>query len=422
MDLNHWMNSARTWLLGMADEWTAYQTAVVVVCLALAFVVSRWLSLRVEERLRLIKGHPKVLRVLVVVLRHLYGIVVAIFLWISVGVLDWATTPTHLRFVFIIAKLASAWTAVSILSRLIRNRSWARIVERALWVVAALIIVGWLEDVRRILDWVGVTIGDRRLSLLTLLEGLAVLAVVLWATSLAAATLEVKLRSSDFLRPSVQVLALKFFKAGMIVAGASIALATVGFDPTAITVFSGAFGLGLAFSLQKVSSNLLSGVIILLDQSIKPGDVIQLGETFGWINALRARYVSVATRDGAEYLIPNETFVTERVVSWSYSDRRVRQEIHFGVAYDCDPHEVRRLTTAAVARIDRVMTSPAPVCHLIGFGESSLNFSLRFWIEDPEKGVMNVKGQVNLAVWDVLRQNNMGIPYPRREVVLHTNS
>jgi small-conductance mechanosensitive channel len=422
MDLNHWMGFAKTWLLDMAAEWTAYQIAIVVVCLVLAFVVSRWLSFRVEQRLRRIKGHPKILRLLVVVLRRTYVMLLATFLWIPVEVLRWTTAPSHSHLVFVAAELTTAWAAVSILSRVIRNRSWARIFEIALWVVAALIIVGWLDDVRRMLDWVGVTIGDRRLSLLTLLQGLAVLAVILWATSIAAATLEVKLRSSDFLRPSAQVLALKFFKVGMIVAAASIALTTIGVDPTALTVFSGAFGLGLAFSLQKVSSNLTSGVIILLDQSIKPGDVIQLGETFGWINALRARYVSVATRDGAEYLIPNETFVTERLVSWSHTDRRIRQEIRFGVTYDSDPHEVRRLTIAAVAQVDRVMTSLPPVCHLVGFGESSLDFSLRFWIEDPEKGVTNVKGQAMLAVWDVLRRNSIGIPYPHREVLLRTNS
>lgn len=418
MNLDRWIASARTSVAGLADEWMLYQVAIVALCLALAFVVARWLSPKVEDRLRRITGHPKLLRLLVVVSRRMRLILLAIALWIAVAGLRATTWPSHSYFVSIAAELVTAWAVVSILSRAIRSRSLARIVEVVLWMVAALAIVGWLDDARSLLDWAGITIGDRRLSLLTLLQGAAVFVLILWATSIAAATLEVKLRSGDLLRPSAQVLALKFFKAAMVVAAVGIALAAVGFDPTVLTVFSGAFGLGLAFSLQKVTSNLMSGVIILLDQSIKPGDVIQLGETFGWINSLKARYVSVATRDGAEYLIPNETFVTERVVNWSHSDRRVRQEIRFGVTYDCDPHEVRRLMTAAVARVERVMTAPPPVCHLVEFGESSLDFSLRFWIDDPEEGLTNVKGLAMLAVWDALKQNGIRIPYPHREVII----
>ena len=143
--------------------------------------------------------------------------------------------------------------------------------------------------------------------------------MALWFAAVAGTVLEQRLRTSELLTPSAQVLAAKFAKAAMIFAAIAIALSAVVFDLTALTVFSGAFGLGLALSLQKVASNLMSGVIILMDRSIKPGDVIQLGSTFGWISSLRARYVSVITRDGAEYLIPNENFVTEQVINWSYS-------------------------------------------------------------------------------------------------------
>ena len=419
MDVDSWITAARTWLTGLADVWTLYQAGTVAGCLVLALLMSNWLSPKVEERLRLISGQPKLLRLLVVVSRRMTFIFLAIALWAAVGVMRELTWPSHSYFVAIAAQIATAWAFASIISRIIRNRSLSRIVEVVLWVIAALAIVGWLDDARDALDWVGIAIGGRRLSLLTILQGLAILGIVLWVTSIAAAAIEARLRSGDLLEPGTQVLALKFFKAAMIVAAVGIALAAVGFDPTILTVFSGAFGLGLALSLQKVTSNLMSGVIILLDRSIKPGDVIQLGETFGWINSLKARYVSVVTRDGAEYLIPNETFVTDRVVNWSHTDRRVRQDIRFGVTYHCDPHEVRLLTAAAVAKLDRVMANPSPVCHLIEFGDSSLNFSLRFWIDDPEEGVTNVKGLAMLAVWDALKQNGISIPYPHREVFLH---
>jgi small-conductance mechanosensitive channel len=418
MELDSWLDSAKIRLTELADPWILYQAAIVVGCAVSAVLASRWLTPKVEERLRRITGQPKLLRLLVVITRRMTLILLAIILWVVAGVMREATWPGHSSLVLVAAELAAAWAAVSVLSRAIRNRSLARVVEISLWAVAALAIVGWLDDAGDLLDWIGITLGERRLSLLTVLQGLAVFGVILWATSLGASALEARLRSSDLLRPSAQVLSVKFFKAVMVVAAAGIALAAVGFDPTILTVFSGAFGLGLALSLQKVTSNLMSGVIILMDRSIKPGDVIELGGTFGWINSLRARYVSVATRDGAEYLIPNETFVTERVVNWSHSDRRVRQEIKFGVTYDCDPHEVRRMVVAAVAEVERVMKDPPPVCHLVEFGDSSLNFTLRFWIDDPEQGLANVKGMAMLAVWDTLKRHGVAIPYPHREVIL----
>ncbi len=168
----------------------------------------------------------------------------------------------------------------------------------------------------------------------------------------------------------------------------------------------------------KVSSNLISGVILLLDKSIKPGDVIELEDTFGWITSLGARYVSVNTRDGKEYLIPNEDLITHRVVNWSFSNQLVRLEIPIGVSYDSDPHEVRRIVREAAVQPARVDETTAPVCHLTGFGDSSLDFLLRFWIRDPQNGVVNIKGEVLLAVWDALKANGIEIPYPHRHLVL----
>jgi len=175
--------------------------------------------------------------------------------------------------------------------------------------------------------------------------------------------------------------------------------------------------------LQKVVSNLVSGVIILLDKSIKPGDVISLGETFGWINTLGARYVSVVTRDGREFLIPNEDLITSQVVNWSHSNDFVRLDIPFGTAYGDDPHAVRlrRLAIQAAASVERVLTHKAPVCHIVGFGDSSVDYLLRFWIKDPTGGLTNIRGNVYLALWDVFKENGVSIPFPQREVkVLNT--
>jgi small-conductance mechanosensitive channel len=418
VDVDVWIDTIVASLRALATAWTAYQAAIAAVCAVLAIGLTRLVEPRIEVRLRRITGQPRLLRALVIITRRMRWILLAAGLWLAVGVLHELTAPANVYLLLIAARLATAWALISVLSRVIQSRSLARIVAVGGWIVAALIIVGWLEPAKNLLHSAGFVIGDRRLSLLTLLYGLVILAVALWFSSVAGPVMEQRLRSSTLLTPSAQVLTAKFARAAMIVAAVAMALSAVGFDLTVLTVFSGAFGLGLAFSLQKVASNLMSGVIILMDRSIKPGDVIQLGSTFGWISTLRARYVSVVTRDGAEYLIPNETFVTEQVINWSYTDRRIRQEVRFGVTYDCDPHAVRRFTAAAVAKVARVLPVPEPVCHLVEFGDSSLNFVLRFWIEDPEEGLMNVKGQAMLAVWDALKEHGVAIPYPHREIIV----
>ena len=172
------------------------------------------------------------------------------------------------------------------------------------------------------------------------------------------------------------------------------------------------------FGLQKVVSNLVSGIIILLDKSIKPGDVISLGETFGWINSLGARYVSVVTRDGKEYLIPNEDLITGQVVNWSHSNAYVRLDIHFGTAYHDDPHKVRQIAIEAAQSVDRVLSFKPPVCHIVGFGDSSVDYILRFWIEDPTGGLTNIRGNVYLALWDAFQAHEISIPFPQREVTV----
>jgi len=195
-----------------------------------------------------------------------------------------------------------------------------------------------------------------------------------------------------------------------------IGVRAIGIDLTGLAVLSGAIGVGLGFGLQKVVSNLVSGVIILLDKSIKPGDVISLGDTFGWIQTLGARYASVVTRDGKEYLIPNEDLITGQVVNWSHSNDFVRLDIYFGTSYGCDPHVVRKLAIEAAKSVDRVLSFKAPVCHIVGFGDSSVDYILRFWIKDPTGGLTNIRGNVYLALWDTFKEHDISIPFPQREV------
>jgi small-conductance mechanosensitive channel len=187
---------------------------------------------------------------------------------------------------------------------------------------------------------------------------------------------------------------------------------------SALAVFSGAVGVGVGFGLQKIVSNVVSGIILLADKSIKPGDVISVRDSFGWVVTMGARYTSVNTRDGREILIPNEDLVTHEVINWSYSNEQVRLEVKFGVGYESDPHVVKALAAAVAAGLPRVLKDPPPVCHLVAFGESSLDFCLRFWIVDPAEGLTNLRSTVLLGLWDAFKREGIEIPFPQREMRL----
>ncbi|MCK5744780.1 MAG: mechanosensitive ion channel, partial [Oricola sp.] len=265
-----------------------------------------------------------------------------------------------------------------------------------------------------------VNLGDFRLSALFVIRAITVTTVLLWVAHIAGSFFASRISASSDLSPSFKVLAGKVVSITLTVLAGLIALNAIGVDLTALTVFSGAVGVGLGFGLQKVVSNFISGVIILADKSIKPGDTIELGDTFGWIRELRARFVSVITRDGREYLIPNEDLITQQVINWSFSDKFVRLDVDFGVSYDSDPHEVIRIAIEAAQTVERVVDNKKPVCWMTAFGSSSIDFKLRFWITDPQGGLTNIRGQVLLALWDAFKAAGINIPFPHREVIMRT--
>ena len=282
-------------------------------------------------------------------------------------------------------------------------------------------ILGVTDDIAALLDQAAFSIGSFRLSILGAIQGALLIGVVLWVSVTAGSFLDKRIQNVDELTPSLRVLLGKIIRISFIFIAALVAISSLGIDLTALTVLSGAVGVGIGFGLQKVVSNFISGIIILLDQSIKPGDTIELGETFGWIRELRARFVSVVTRDGREYLIPNEDFITTQVINWSFSDKFVRLDVPFGVSYDSDPHEVTRLAIEAASNVDRVDTDiKAPVCWITAFGDSSIDFLLRFWITDPQQGLTNIRGKVLLALWDAFKEHGIQIPYPHREILVRT--
>jgi small-conductance mechanosensitive channel len=212
----------------------------------------------------------------------------------------------------------------------------------------------------------------------------------------------------------------KLLKIVLVAIAIVVALQSVGIDLSAFTVFTGALGVGIGFGLQKTVSNLISGVMILMDKSIKPGDVIEVAGTYGWVNSLGSRYASVITRDGIEHLIPNEELITQRVSNWSFSNSEVRVKIPVGVSYNADVRKAMELCLEAAADVERVLDTPKPACLLKGFGDSAVDLELRIWINDPRNGVSNVKSQVLLGVWDRFHAHAIEIPFPQRDIHIKT--
>lgn len=322
--------------------------------------------------------------------------------------------PTY--FLTVTVNLLGAWIIISLLTAPLTNKTLSRIIALAAWTLAALNILGVLDDMIVALDQAALPFGDQQLTLLSLLTGILSLVLFVWLAIIVSSMFEQQISRLSTLNPSARVLLSKFTRVGLITLAVIIGLSSAGLDLTVFAVFSGAVGLGVGFGLQKVVSNLFSGVILLLDRSIKPGDVVEIQGTYGWINKLAARYTSVITRDGTEYLIPNEDMVTQPVINWSHSNRLVRRMLEVGVSYGSDIDLARQLMIETAKGIRRILESPAPVCHIKDFADSAVVLELRFWIDDPQNGVSNVASDIRLGVWHKFRDNGIVFPFPQQDV------
>ncbi|MEP5760861.1 MAG: mechanosensitive ion channel domain-containing protein [Litoreibacter sp.] len=397
--------------------WNLYQVLAAVGLFTLAYFLRVIFGPRIRRWMATREGWPKWrMRILAVIHQRLQGIFFVALIWATVLILREVTWPSRSYLLSIIATLAIAWLTVVFATRLIRTPILRKIVRYGALIFFTLQILGLTADASRLLDSAALELGDTRLSPLTILKAVVILGVLVTIARFAATTTTAKVRNNEDISPSMRVLLIKALQIVFYGVAIYMGVKAVGIDLTGLAVLSGAIGVGLGFGLQKVVSNLVSGVIILLDKSIKPGDVISLGDTFGWINTLGARYASVVTRDGKEYLIPNEDLITNQVVNWSHSNDFVRLDISFGTAYCDDPHIVRKLAIGAAESVDRVLVHRTPVCHIVGFGDSSVDYLLRFWIEDPTGGLTNIRGLVYLALWDAFKENDISIPFPQREV------
>lgn len=398
------------------------QLGLIVLLYFPAALIAKRVTPLLEERARRIKKMPGVLRFVVALLRRLKWLFFFILLALAYAATDVLGQPASNYLIYIAMTLSGAWLIISIVSQAIRSRVLGKAFSIVAWIYVAMVVLGIADDITEMLrNTQLVTVSDEPLTLLGLIQGIVFFAILVWLALTIGNFLDRRLQQVDELTPSLRVLIGKILRISLLIFAVMTAISSIGINLTALTVLGGAVGVGIGFGLQKVVSNFISGIIILMDQSIKPGDTISLGDTFGWIRELRARFVSVVTRDGREFLIPNEDFITREVINWSFSDEYVRLDVPFGVSYSADPHEVTRLAIESTAKVERVdSTRNPPVCWMTEFGDSSVNYLLRFWIRDPQQGLTNIRGKVLLALWDTFKEHNINIPFPHREIIMKT--
>jgi small-conductance mechanosensitive channel len=312
---------------------------------------------------------------------------------------------------------------------LVGPQSWVHKWEARLtlivWLAIAFQVVGWFDAIERALDSIDLLPGKTQFSLWSLLKGLFVVTGFIVIMSVIARAIERRVMKLDTVALSTRIGISKFSYFFLISMGTLLGINAAGVDLTALTVLTGAIGLGLGFGLQAIASNFVSGFVLLLDKSIKPGDVISFTgvagtstENFGWVQELRGRYVVVRDRDGVETLVPNQNLITNAVINWSYSDRKVRIKLPVRISYRDDPELALSILMQAIEGHRRVLHDPAPVTRLMQFADFGMDLELRFWIADPENGVNNVRSDVNRRIWRLFRDAGITIPVSQHDVRL----
>ena len=316
----------------------------------------------------------------------------------------------------IASSLLLAWIIIKLITGYVGHHKGAGVIGIIIWGIAALNILNLLDPLVTILNDTSMNVGEMKVTLFEVIWGIMSFFIFIWLALFAANVFEKRMKRIRSITPSAQVLIIKVIKIVLVSLAFLIGLNSLGIDLTALSVFGGALGVGLGFGLQKVVSNFISGIILLMDNSIKPGDVVQIEDTYGTINALNARYSSVITRDGTEYLIPNEDMITQTVINWSHSNTHVRQRVPIAVGYDTDVERAMEIIVEIANKYSRVLKDPPAQVRILAFGDNGIEMELRMWISDPENGVKNVASDILLDILLAFRKENIDLPFPQRVV------
>ena len=421
MDLNEIIEflhaTARSLGAEVTSPWFYLQFGLILTAGGIAWASEASIRVRVDMTSLAMRWPVALRRFARVLVGSASTVVFAILVTVARFVMVHSTWPSRSYLLTVSAKLAVAWLVIRLVTSVIRNEFIVRLVSLSAWLVAALSVIGQLEPTLQLLDSdsVSIVLGGLRLTPLVLIKLGALLILALWLTNIASNFAESRINRSADLTPSIQVLLGKMIRMGLLTVAVIVALSAVGINLSALAVFSGAVGVGIGIGLQKIVANFISGIILLADKSVKPGDLVTIGDSSGRISAMKTRYISVAAGDGREFLIPNEDLVTQKVVNWTYTDKNTLVKVLFSTNYDADPRLVCKLAIEIAAAAPRAIKNKPPNCILTEFAEAGMKFSLTFWIADPD-GMDNVKSDVMLALWDIFKREGIRVPYPVREI------
>ncbi len=417
-DLIKWLHDLQK---SIVKDFFSWHGAIEIVLIPLIFLLGRFFHKKITPKIEasLQRKLPTVIleSLFVKTILREIGLIFSVLLFkLSVYII---TAQNYKPSLLVIAgSLTAAWVIIKIASSLVMNTFWARVISTTAWVMAALNVFGLLGKTVAFLDTVGFVYNDKNLSVIVLFKGIILLLALIQVATFSNKIAQDRIAKSKSLSPSLQVLISKACKVGFMTLAVYLGLKGIGVDFTGLTIFSGAVGVGVGFGLQKVISNLVCGVILLLERSIKPGDIIEVGNARGKIKSLNARFISMETFDKKEYLIPNDSLITGQVINWTYGDSSVRLRIPFGIAYSSNVREAMKVSEEVALTVKGVLKNPAPACRMTGFGASSVDFELRIWIGDPEKGTGRIKSDTLLAIWDAFKEKGIEFPFPQQDIYI----
>ena len=310
------------------------------------------------------------------------------------------------------------------------NKFWTLLFKPRAWVAKLLLVivviaffslgyVGYLQPLKAFLDSdeLAFHVGDIRFSVFLLVKAGFIIIILFWLVGIISELLEDRIKAISAIKPSNKALIIKAIQFIIYFLAILFTLGVLGIDLTALTVFSGAVGIGIGFGLQKIASNFISGIILLFEKSVEEGDLVGLSDGIsGFVRETGARYTLIETFEGHEVMVPNEDFITNRVTNWTFSNSRARIDVNIGVAYGSDLDKVSELIVEAAREHPRCSEAPAAECYLVDFGESSVNFTLYFWVDDVVEGRIRPKSDVLFAIWRKFAANNIEIPFPQRDL------
>lgn len=352
------------------------------------------------------------------------SLLILVFLWVLRELLGLWQEELHLLNLAI--PLLTALVAVRLVIHALRFalkpsdtlKAWERTISWVVWIGVAMHITGVLPRIHQAMDAVSFTSGTHRFSLLTVFEALTVIVLAVILALWVSQFIESRLMRMPHMDLSLRMAFTKAARTFLLVLAVLIALPAVGIDLTVLSVFGGALGVGLGFGLQKIASNYVSGFIILLDRSIRIGDMVTVDNRYGQVTQINTRYTLLRAQDGTETIIPNETLITQTVTNHSLSKPDIRVVLPIQVAYSTDLDQARDLMLAAAGAHPRVIAGgdTPPKVLLREFADNGINLDLAVWIHDPEEGQLNLRSDLYWSIWDAFKKAGIEIPFPQRVV------